>query len=182
MNQHYFVGIPVPTQQTISLMKATQKMELKKTHKIVVAPEDMHITLMYIGRVNPHQMNKLFKYMESVSKSHKPFEINSTSVQVFGNEETPRVVYSKIEEKLELYSLQKELSIGASETGLLLDEKLFVPHITLAKKWSGFGQMQSIFSYTKPISFIVEKFSLFEIRPNQNPKYNPIATFQLGDR
>lgn len=182
MNQHYFVGIPVPTEQTISLIKATHEMELKKTHKIVVAPEDMHITLMYLGAVNPHQINELTKYMGSVSESHNPFEINTTSVQVFGNEEKPRVVYSKIEEKLELYSLQNDLSIGGSETGLLLDKKPFAPHITLAKKWGGFGQMHSIISYTKPISFIVEKFSLFEIRPNQTPKYKPIATFQLGDR
>lgn len=182
MNQHYFVGISVPPEQTISLIKATQAMELTKTHKIVVAPEDMHITLMYLGAVDTHQMNELINYMERVSKCNNPFDIISSSVQTFGNEETPRVVYAKIEEKLELHSIQKELLLSATETGLFLDKKPFVPHITLAKKWSGFGQMQSIITFNKPISFHVEEFSLFEIRPSQNPKYKPIATFQLGDR
>lgn len=182
MNQHYFVGIPVPKQQAISLIKTTHEMELKKTHKIVVASEDMHITLMYLGAFNPNQMHELIKYMESASKCHNPFEIHSTSVRVFGNEEMPRVVYANIVEKQELHSLQSDLSIGATKTGLMLDKKPFVPHITLSKKWSGLGQMQSIISFNNPISFNVEKFSLFEIRPNQSPKYKPIATFQLGDR
>ena len=182
MNQHYFVGISVPKQQAISLIKTTHEMELKKPHKIVVASEDMHITLMYLGAINPHQMHELIKYMESASKCHNPFEIHSTSVRVFGNEEMPRVVYANIVEKQELHSLQTDLSIGATKTGLMLDKKPFVPHITLSKKWSGLGQMQSIISFNNPISFNVEKFSLFEIRPNQSPKYKPIATFQLGDR
>lgn len=182
MNQHYFVGISVPKQQACTLIKAAHEMELKKTHKIVVASEDMHITLMYLGAVNPHQMNEFIKYMECASKCHNPFEIHSPSVRVFGNEKMPRVVYAKIGEKQELHSLQTDLSKGAFQKGLLLDKKPFVPHITLAKKWSGFGQMQNIISFNNQISFPVGEFSLFEICPNQSPKYKPIATFQLGDR
>jgi 2'-5' RNA ligase len=182
MNQHYFVGISVPTQQALSLEKATQEMKLANTHKIVVVPEDMHITLMYLGAVESHQISKLIDYMESVSKRKNQFNIISHSVKLFGHEEKPRVVFANIDDAPMLQSLQNELSLGAKETGLTLDKKPFVPHITLAKKWSGYGLMQALISFNEPISFTVEQFSLFEIRPSQSPKYKPIATFQLGDR
>ncbi|MET1013450.1 MAG: RNA 2',3'-cyclic phosphodiesterase [Paenisporosarcina sp.] len=182
MNQHYFVGISIPIQQALTLQKATNNMELCKTHKVVVVPEDMHITLMYLGAVSPHQISNLAIYMEFVSKGKNHFNIVIQSVQLFGHEEKPRVVYADIDHAPMLHSLQSELTLGATETGLLLDKKPFVPHITLAKKWSGEGQMQTIYSFSEPISFTVEQFSLFEIQPNQNPKYIPIATFPLGDR
>ena len=182
MNQHYFVGISVPSQQAHSIHIASYEMELRKTHKIVVEPEDMHITLIYLGAIASHQMSFVLDTLSSVSKRKRQIEIISPCVQLFGNEEKPRVVYAKINDEPMLQSLQSELAKCATIKGLQLDEKPYIPHITIAKKWRGLGKMHTNVIFKEPISFTVNQFSLFEIHPTQIPKYKSIATFQLGDR
>lgn len=180
-NQHYFIGIQVPGREASLFNQLKNSMELDQTHKISVAPEDMHITLLFLGGMEKSLLAKLIKQLEQIAPLNKSFKVTSSSVQVFGKPTQPRVVYANIEDNHLLNQLQKELSNCVDSIGIRQDEKSFIPHITLAKKWRNTEEMRPLLPFNTAITFDVSHFYLYEIHPTKSPKYKPIAYFQLGD-
>lgn len=181
MNQHYFIGIQVPGKEASIFNLMKNSMELDQTHKIPVAPEDMHITLLYLGEMEKPLLAKLIKQIEQIAPLNKSFKVTSSSVQVFGKPTQPRVVYANIEDNQLLNQLQKELSNCVDSLGINQNEKSYIPHITLAKKWRNMGEMHPLLPFDTSITFDVAHFYMYEIHPTKSPKYKPIAYFQLGD-
>ena len=181
MIKHYFIGIQIPGREAAVFNQMKTVMELHKTHKIPVAREDMHITLFFLGAVEKDVLTKLIREIEKVAPKHTSFQLTSSSVKLFGNPVKPRVVYANIEESQELMNLQKELSNCVTSLSISLDDKPYVPHITLAKKWRNTEPLRPLSIFDTPVEFKVEHFYLYEIQPNNSPKYKPIAIFQLGE-
>ena len=181
MTQHYFIGIQVPGKEASQLNQMKNSMELDQTHKISVSPEDMHITLLFLGGMEKSLLAKLIKQLEQLAPQNKSFKVTSNSVQVFGKPTQPRVVYANIEDNYLLNELQKELSDCVGSLGISRDGKSYIPHITLAKKWRNTEEMRPILTLETPITFDVTHFYIYEIHPTKSPKYKPIAYFQLGD-
>lgn len=182
MNQHYFIGIQVPKNEALTIEQMKNKMGLHKTHKVLPVPEDMHITLLYLGALEKDVLFKLIKAIEQIAHEYKHFHLTSNVVRFFGNPVKPRVVYANIEENQFLIHLQSKLCSIIKSFRISDDGKPYVPHITLAKKWRDNNKETcSMSSFETPIEFEVNQFSIYEIHPNQSPKYKPIATFRLGD-
>lgn len=181
MMQHYFVGIQVPGKEAEILNQMKNSMELDKTHKIPVSPENMHITLLFLGALDKEVLAKLISQMEKVAPKNKPFEVTSNSLQLFGNPQQPRVVFANIEENHLLIQLQKDLGECVDSLSISRDDKSYIPHITLAKKWRNTEPLRPLLTFKAPIIFDVKHFYLYEIQPSKSPKYKPIVYFQLGD-
>jgi 2'-5' RNA ligase len=182
MIQHYFIGIQVPKKEALIIDQMRSKMKLHNTHKILPVPEDMHITLLYLGAVEKEIVFQLIKSIELIAHEYKIFQLTSNEVLFFGNPVKPRVVYANIEENELLIHLHRKLRSIIKSLGISVDEKAFVPHITLAKKWRNSNEeICAMSSFEIPIKFEVNQFSIYEIHPNLSPKYKPIATFRLGD-
>ncbi|MFX3673173.1 MAG: RNA 2',3'-cyclic phosphodiesterase [Paenisporosarcina sp.] len=181
MIQHYFIGIQIPGKEAAIFDQKKNFMELQKSHKIPVAPEDMHITLVYLGAVEKEVLHKLIQEIEIVAPKNSSFQLTSSQVKVFGNPSKPRVVYANIEENPVLMRLQKVLATCMNFVSMNYEEKKYVPHITLAKKWRDTEQFRALSTFNEPITFEVKHFYIYEIHPNKSPKYKPIAMFQLGE-
>lgn len=177
MEAHYFIGIKIPVFAAAALEQARNSWEMD-SHKRYTAPEDMHLTLVFIGNDLNGEITKAAEALREIDQT--AFELTINGVEVFGNPETPRIVYAAVEESEELRKLQAKVKEKVLELKMNPDLKPFVPHITLAAKWKG-GPPIKQERQLKPITFTVNHFTIFRIAPGQTPKYIEEFTYHLKE-
>ncbi|HSP21902.1 MAG TPA: RNA 2',3'-cyclic phosphodiesterase [Planococcus sp. (in: firmicutes)] len=179
MQTHYFIGINVPEAAARQLAEARGHWGLH-SHKKYTRPQDMHVTLLFIGSAEEHQLQAAAQALEDIS--HAAFDLSIAGVKLFGNPQTPRIIYAAIMDSAPLMELQEKVKETVEKFDLSPDKKPFVPHITLAAKWAGGAEMETVQALElPPISFHVEEFTLFRIEPQNMHKYVPQATYRLQE-
>ncbi|MFD1030348.1 RNA 2',3'-cyclic phosphodiesterase [Metaplanococcus flavidus] len=177
MENHYFIGIKVPLQTSRSLAEQRNSWGLL-SHKRIPVAEDLHITLVFIGGDPQGEIDAAADALEQVEQA--PFDVTITGTGYFGKPERPRVVYAAIEENVLLNELQKKIKQALSGFRWSPDNKPFVPHITLANKWTAKEAWTEI-PALEPERFGVTEFCLFRIEPGSTPRYVAIKTYKLKD-
>ena len=175
MKPHYFIGIKIPTDIAERIGEKRDSWQLQ-THKRQTPPEDMHITLLFIGEDKQDKIKQVEELLAGIQES--PFRLAIEGIQTFGNSATPRVIYAALEKSAELEKLQRVISESLELLQLGTDQKRFVPHITLANKWAG-GEPMDLQLSISPLEFEVAEFSLFRIAPKETPRYEKIANYLL---
>lgn len=177
MSSHYFIGIRLPEETAASLAEQRDNWQLK-SYKQLPPPEDLHITLVYIG-ADPHdELPEVLKALNAVDVA--PFDVAINGVGTFGNPAKPRVIYADVQENPHLRELQRQVVSVLEPFSLRPDKRPFVPHITLAKKWKGDDPL------TKQLEirvgrFTVSQFSLFKVNLNKRPRYEAVQTYELDE-
>ncbi|MDP7976224.1 MAG: RNA 2',3'-cyclic phosphodiesterase [Thermoprotei archaeon] len=104
----------------------------------VVAPENLHFTLAFIGEVSNDMVKRA---SEAISRiSYQTFNASLSGIGYFPSRERARVVWVGIKEEQGGRQLEElaELVRGAlSSAEVPFDEKPFVPHLTLARAREG---------------------------------------------
>ncbi|QFT90252.1 2'-5'-RNA ligase [Bacillus sp. THAF10] len=179
---HYFLALPIPMElkEKLSLSMKNMKNELPFTRW--VHPDDLHLTLAFLGRMEPSQKKRIMELLPNVVKQHEPFTIVLNNLGTFGNPQSPRIFWYGVEESEQLFSLRKSVYDVCQNIGFTLDTRPFHPHITLARKWKGPGSMtedklQSSSSLSQ--SFQVNNVILYETHLDRMPKYEEKEEFPL---
>lgn len=180
LQQHYFLGIRIPSDVQPLAEKYMELHMLPDRYKVVTHQDDLHITLFYLGACDERKISKLVTKLRSVAAEHQPFSIQVDGFNFFGPSTGPRVTYLSVTKNLMLDRLQKSISDAVkSVTGLPSSDR-FVPHITIAKKRKTDERLDLSPDLFNPHTIQVDHFHLFAIHPQQLPKYKPIASFQFG--
>lgn len=179
--QHYFIGVKLPGELARRLVEDRNEWQLELSHKRLPVAEDLHITLVYLGAVEAEVLTKLISELNELAEVIPAIKLTLSEVTTFGNPSTPRVIYTSIEEQPMLRKLQNAILEKCLALLLQVDQKPFVPHITLAKKWSGKLDVFSKEMLIEKTSFNVKDFSIYSINPGKVPSYEPIHTIYLKD-
>lgn len=175
MKPHYFIGITIPVAIAKKLDEERRSWDLQ-SHKRQTPPEDMHITLFFIGEDSFGEIDQVKKLLSCIKQA--PFQLAVEGIKTFGNPATPRVIYASLAESEPLETLQQQILQSLESLQMTADPKKFVPHITLASKWAGGVPGEPQRSISK-MQFEVVEFSLFQIAPKENPRYQKAATYVL---
>ncbi|MCD5323917.1 MULTISPECIES: RNA 2',3'-cyclic phosphodiesterase [Pontibacillus] len=179
---HYFIGISlsVPAQQTLAQLQNNLSQDV--SYKQWTNPKDLHITLTFLGGVKPGKVEEIQQRMRKVARSHSPFPILLKGIGTFGKENQPRVLWVGAEKTNSLTALHREVQDQCAEAGFKKDNRSYTPHITLAKKWNNPQKfLSSIPEAMIGEEEFVHSFSLFRIHPDQQPKYERVEHFKLGE-
>ncbi|MDG1281851.1 MAG: RNA 2',3'-cyclic phosphodiesterase [Pseudorhodobacter sp.] len=95
-----------------------------------VPPERFHITLCFLGEVTDLQAEALHERLEPLRFA--PFSVELQGFGLFGKEK-PRSVWAAVAPSPALIHLQGKLAQAARLSGLRLEARKFVPHVTLAR-------------------------------------------------
>ncbi|MDK2877548.1 MAG: 2,3-cyclic 3-phosphodiesterase [Thermoanaerobacteraceae bacterium] len=146
-----------------------------------VKPDNMHITLVFLGETQLDSLTQITHVMESVSNKYDPFLINLSGSGFFPNVREPRVFWIGIEKTPILYALKKEIDAGLTKLSLGFDRKPFSPHLTIGRFKSAPNSKQHINSLPDfKASFMAEKISLVESKLfKEGPLYTDIFTCPL---
>ncbi|TFJ92595.1 RNA 2',3'-cyclic phosphodiesterase [Lentibacillus salicampi] len=177
---HYFIALPLPDflkEQYASWQRALKD---KLPYKQWTHPEDLHITLKFLGAVEEKQFQTLKQSIKTIENVHA-FPLTAEPLGTFGHPEKPRVLWAGVERKHELIRLQKTIEEIAVKVGLQQEKRAYLPHITLAKKWTGGAQDLSGLkqNYTGRQTFKVKQVVIYRIHPGKSPTYQVVAAYDL---
>lgn len=183
---HYFWAVRIPDD-----VKQTIHDELTRIKPIFpfqrwVDLRDYHITLAFLGSVNPQQLESVIRSVGDAINNQKPFMLQIVGLNVFGAKKSPRIFWGAVNEADSLFQLQEIVHKTCIAAGFSLDTRPYHPHITLARKWGGNEEfkMSDIVTYNpfreKTLSFQVSEIVLYKSNVENTPKYEPIAAFTLG--
>ena len=181
MAQHYFIGFKIPEREANRLANARDKWDLDKNYKAIPDVRDLHITLQYLGGVEPGIFNELSTKLLGLDESLPGFRLTLRGVSTFGNPNKPRVIYTSVDEEPALIQLQKKIKDIVQTLPLKVDQKPFVPHITLAKKWIGQDLIDLEGMEIEPMETVIGHFSIFAIHPQKVPSYEAVKTINLKE-
>ncbi|MGD6992600.1 RNA 2',3'-cyclic phosphodiesterase [Sutcliffiella horikoshii] len=179
---HYFVAVPLPQPLKQAFQLYMKKLKSHFPFTRWVHPEDLHITLAFLGDLEEGQKEKLISLLSKVALNHQRFSLGLSELGTFGNPQSPRIFWYGIEKSMELNLLRNSVYDACEMVGLQLDSRPFHPHITIARKWKGPG---SIDNSLLPVhssqieTFAVNNIILYETHLNRLPKYEEKEIFSL---
>lgn len=174
MNKHYFIAIKVPKELASVIIQERDKTNLHMTHKILPIAEDLHITLYYLGHVADGILQQIIHSLNRLE--WESFELKTSGVAHFGNEATPRVVYTSLEESNSLQLLQQKIVQLLSNFIEVQKTNDFTAHITMAKKWASLESLNLTEFNLPDVVFDVLSFSIFTVNVTRSPRYEEICT------
>lgn len=181
---HYFIAVPIGERLKGKL--ANWNKNQKPPFKQFIDEADYHITLVFLGGVEPSLFEDLKNSLAEISIDHAPFSLILDDIGFFGQEKDPRILWAGVKKEEKLFRLQKAIFGTCTRLGFHLDVRPYNPHLTMARKYSGDSpylneKLKSSFQKALKIqSWNVSRFVIYKTHLKQTPKYEEIASFSLG--
>jgi len=127
-----FIAIDLP--ERIQSKVAELENDLKKCDLAFrwVKPENLHLTLKFLGDISQEQVSKIKEAIAKVSGKFAAFETSFNGFGFFPNERKPRVFFISIDKQKLLKSIAGELEEELETLGFEKENR-FKSHITLAR-------------------------------------------------
>ncbi len=131
-----FIAIPLPVAVQTELGRVSQSWADQIPQKAVrwVKPQLMHITLRFLGKMDPRSIPTLAQALDTVTARHQSFTLNLAAPGCFPNSKRPRVIWVGLEGQLEEVAvLKKDIDDVLVPLGWEIDGRSFRPHLTLGR-------------------------------------------------
>ena len=93
-------------------------------------PENLHVTLVFLGDINPRQQMQLSQGAETIQTG--PFSLNLNQMGYWPKQQIAFLGADAIPD--ELQDLVSQLKSLVRKTGLRVEQRAYQPHITLARR------------------------------------------------
>jgi 2'-5' RNA ligase len=105
-----------------------------------VRPEHHHVTLAFLGSVNPSQLESACAAGRKAIEGYQaPASVGLGPLGTFPSWEAPKVLWASVDEKDALTRVAESLYNHLGGAGFRLEDRPFVPHVTLGRIRSGRG-------------------------------------------
>jgi 2'-5' RNA ligase len=130
-----FIAVEIPHEIQQAIFSRATSVLKKTTDSLVrwVPPENMHLTLKFLGDVSPSNVDLLTRMLRAEADSAHCFEISVGGLGSFPNLRRPRVLYIGIQAPAGLEALQRGVESASRRLGYESEERPFSPHLTLGR-------------------------------------------------
>ncbi|MEK9722638.1 MAG: RNA 2',3'-cyclic phosphodiesterase [Rhodospirillaceae bacterium] len=175
-----FIGLSLPTDVRYALGAVCNGLDGAKW----VKPENLHMTLRFIGEVGRGEASDLDAALAGIAAP--AFDLRCQGLGNFGKGDKLRSVWVGVETSDALARLQEKVESAAARAGFGAETRKFKPHITLARfrgrqprNFGGFLAANGAFA-TAP--FPVRAFTLFESHMGHGGShYVPLSDYPLTE-
>lgn len=128
-----FIAFDMENEQVLNRLAAVQKLLVETGADLKpVEPQNIHITLRFLGDISPDMVDKVYDAIKNVKFS--PFMIKLCGLGVFPSLNYPRVVWAGMtigaDQLKNIYGQLEPLIRGL---GFAADDHGFSPHLTIAR-------------------------------------------------
>ena len=147
-----------------------------------LAPEDYHITLRFIGDVDPRAAHDIAETLNDIRRPQASVRFEGLSW--FGGDK-PRAIVARVKAEPALMDLQAEQERRLRRLGILPETRKFLPHVTLARLRGVRPAAVADYLASRgalPVEpFVAERFVLFSARDGSGGgPYLVEAAYPLG--
>jgi 2'-5' RNA ligase len=130
-----FIALEIPAgiQDAIAQSTASLKNALPKTLVRWVAPQNVHLTLKFLGDVSPTNLEQLAKTLKVETALHRTFSMSVGGFGAFPNSRRARVIWIGLEAPPGLEALRRGVETAAAHLGYAPEERPFSPHLTIGR-------------------------------------------------
>ena len=109
------------------------KVDIRKGDVKWVEPENIHLTLKFLGEIKDEQVVEVCNITKDVASRYNSFDLEVKKVGSFGGK-SARVLWVGAGENCEpLLELQQELELNLDEAGWPMENRKFAAHLTLCR-------------------------------------------------
>jgi 2'-5' RNA ligase len=186
-----FIAIPLPTRVQRRLAEESDRLRLAGAPVRWVGPENLHITLRFLGEVAEAELLGLIDILKDVVPGVGGLELVARGLGAYPSLSRPRVVWCGVtgrdeEELEELQDLYRRLDRELGKAGFRRDRRSFAPHVTLGRV-RGTRNLDGLIERLGPslrrefAHFSVKEIVLFESHQGrQGSVYTPVQTVSLA--
>jgi len=127
-----FVALEVPSTVRENLARLLKSLHAVSPQTRWVRPENLHVTLKFIGEVPETRLAAMRAALAHVS-SDQPVTLDFRGLGFFPNEKHPRVLWAGIETSGNLKTLAADIEKATERLGIPWEQRPFSPHLTLAR-------------------------------------------------
>ncbi len=163
------------------------KIDVKRGDVKWVEPENIHLTLKFLGEIKTEQAPEVCKISEQVAAAHKNFTLDIESVGSFGGRSAKVVWVGAGKGTDALLALQKDLDEQLTLAGYPSEEREFSAHLTLCRvrnPKAGFKLAEAVkqFEKLKLGSIAADAVCVYQSQLTpQGPIYTLLQSFRLAD-
>jgi RNA 2',3'-cyclic 3'-phosphodiesterase len=127
------IEIPAEIQNAIAQNIASLKNTLPKPLIRWVAPNNVHLTLKFLGDVSPANLERLADTLKEETASHKMFSMSISGLGAFPTQRRARVIWIGLDAPPALPALQRGVDAASVQLGYPREERPFSPHLTIGR-------------------------------------------------
>jgi RNA 2',3'-cyclic 3'-phosphodiesterase len=130
-----FIAIELPEEIKSELVKLIESLKKPRFSFVRwVNPHSIHLTLKFLGNVNPGKVTEISNVIESAANKFRKFQVEISGLGFFPNPRRPRVFWIGVGgDMASLIGLQKDIDSGTEKLGFPGEKRQFSPHLTLAR-------------------------------------------------
>jgi 2'-5' RNA ligase len=137
-----FLAFDIESDTVLNRLTTAQKLLVQTGADVkLVEPQNIHITVRFLGNITPAIAEKIFEEMKKIQFT--PFNVQIHGLGAFPNPRYSRVVWTGITEGADqLKNVFSQLEPRLRGLGFTPDNKGFSPHLTIARVRSGRNKQQ----------------------------------------
>ena len=131
-----FIAVDPPQEARDALARAIDRLQMGGVSGVRwVKPEAIHLTLKFLGEVDPALFDKVSGAMERAAQGMLPFTLALSEIGAFPSHVNPRVIWVGLTGGLEsLRELHRRIDQEMYSTGdFPREDRPFTPHLTLGR-------------------------------------------------
>ena len=177
-----FVALDLPDPVRHAITKLIAKLQPKSRTARWIRPENLHITLKFIGHVGNEKLSPIQTALSSI-RAAQPIELHFRGMGFFPNEHRPRAFWCGIAASPILAELAANIDRALVPLGVEAETRPFAPHLTVARFKSDEGIREVVHAANdmKSTDFgaaFETNFHLYEsLLKSTGAQYNRLASF-----
>jgi 2'-5' RNA ligase len=129
-----FLAVELPSDIREKLFSLQQQLKKALPSMNWVRPESIHLTLKFLGYVEPSRISQIVSALEPIGKKQNGFSMDVQGLGVFPQVKHPRILWIGVTEKTQaLQELVLEIEAALEPLGFPAEEKSYHAHLTLAR-------------------------------------------------
>jgi len=182
-----FVALDIPEEIRTRLTEFVERVHALAPDARWAKPESLHVTLKFIGEVKEERLDAIRQTLTTIKA--RSFDVKFEGIGYFPPNKSPRVFWAGVHATNDLPELAAAIDQKLAPLGIEREEKLYHPHLTLARAGSGpgasrvFRRLQEQLATEEPPHFgtmTAQEFYLYQSRLSRGgAQYAKLARFSL---
>lgn len=172
-----FVAAELPDVLLDALSETSAQLRMSVSGRYV-GLDSLHVTLAFLGEVPGLLINEVAGIVERACFDHEPFETSLAALGIFGSA-SDSVLWQGFDRGREAWdALAQDVRDELRKGGFAIDEKGFIPHVTLMRRADLSGGVLPMPCVERGTIDTVTLFS--SDLSGERPSYEPLARIRLG--